>query len=164
LKISENTIASLKQHFKREFVMGLELQSPIYIASRLENSAVVIALRDYLAPRFVLAYDWTVHGNVKKEPLSYQSEIADNERKGVRDAMALIVILPGGRGTHIELGMAYGLGKPILLLGEQAVEGDEPAFYHGTGIYRIRSNWNYHDIMQWLLLAEYWHPNENNND
>lgn len=31
----------------------------------------------------------------------------------------IIVLLPGGKSTHIEAGIAYGLGKKLTLIGEQ---------------------------------------------
>lgn len=41
--------------------------------------------------------------------------IAIAELQGVRDADVLVVLLPGGYGTHVEIGAALALGKPVIL-------------------------------------------------
>ncbi|HTV54774.1 MAG TPA: nucleoside 2-deoxyribosyltransferase [Terriglobia bacterium] len=43
------------------------------------------------------------------------SDVAVKELKGVADADVLIVLLPGGRGTHVEIGAALALGKPVVI-------------------------------------------------
>jgi nucleoside 2-deoxyribosyltransferase len=43
------------------------------------------------------------------------AKIALAELAGVREADVLIVLLPGGYGTHVEIGAALGLGKPVIL-------------------------------------------------
>lgn len=40
---------------------------------------------------------------------------ASLESQGVADADVVIMLLPGGRGAHIELGMAMALNKKIFL-------------------------------------------------
>ena len=40
---------------------------------------------------------------------------ASLESQGVADADVVIMLLPGGRGAHIELGMALALNKKIFL-------------------------------------------------
>src|SRR4051812_32235737 len=43
------------------------------------------------------------------------AEAAQAEIAGVQEADVLIVLLPGGFGTHVEIGAALALGKPIIL-------------------------------------------------
>ena len=43
------------------------------------------------------------------------AELAQAELKAVREADVLIVMLPGGYGTHVEIGAALALGKPVIL-------------------------------------------------
>ena len=43
------------------------------------------------------------------------ADIALAELKGVREADVLVVLLPGGYGTHVEIGAALALGKRIIL-------------------------------------------------
>ena len=41
--------------------------------------------------------------------------MADQELEAVKNADVLIVLLPGGFGTHVEIGAALALGKPVIL-------------------------------------------------
>ena len=52
------------------------------------------------------------------------SEVAFNELRAVRDAELVVVLLPGGSGTHTELGLAIATraNKRIILWSER---GDE---------------------------------------
>lgn len=42
-------------------------------------------------------------------------DIGFQEKKAVLDADFIVVILPAGKGSHIELGIALGQGKKIFL-------------------------------------------------
>lgn len=89
----------------------------IYIASRLENHPQVKAVRDALvADGHSITYDWTRHGSVQGEGEDRLREVAAAERAGVMTADIVIVLLPGGRGTHAELGIANALGIPVILV------------------------------------------------
>ena len=115
----------------------------IYIASRLENYLQVQALRDALvAAGHVITYDWTLHGSVQGQGEARLREVAANELNGVRDADLVVVLLPGGRGTHAELGMANVLGKPVILFSDS----DDPfdvclgatcAFYWNQNVHQL---------------------------
>ena len=37
---------------------------------------------------------------------------------GLKNAEKVILLLPAGTASHIEAGIAYGLGKPLILIGE----------------------------------------------
>ena len=41
--------------------------------------------------------------------------MAQQEIEAIRNADVLIVLLPGGLGTHVEIGAALALGKPVIL-------------------------------------------------
>ena len=76
-----------------------------YIASKLENEVQVRQLAQNLKNAgWEHTYDWTVHGFVKNE--KDLAKVAVNEIEGVIKADYTIVLLPGGRGTHTELGAA----------------------------------------------------------
>ncbi len=78
-----------------------------YIASGLENFAKVKELKAILDERgWEHTYDWTAHGAVWPEGQERLAEVSALEEKGVTAADVVIVLLPGGRGTHAELGMA----------------------------------------------------------
>lgn len=110
----------------------------VYIASRLENAAAVRELRDELAKHDVaVTYDWTEHGSVQGEGAERMREVAHAEAKGVEDADLVIVLLPGGRGTHVELGVAIGAGVDVLLVGDQEQGGHDCAFYNHDHVFRV---------------------------
>lgn len=93
----------------------------IYIASKLENYRKVQAVRDALVSAgHSITYDWTLHGSVQGQGIERLKEVAENERRGVVSADAVVVLLPGGRGTHAELGMACALNIPVMLLADRA--------------------------------------------
>lgn len=106
-----------------------------YIATRLERAVDHNVVRDAMRRAgHELTYDWTAHGSVKDEGRARIAEVAELEATGVRDAEYVVVLLPGGRGTHAELGMAIGWGVPILLHSADGVEFADGAatcaFYH----------------------------------
>lgn len=106
-----------------------------YIATKLENHAEHNRLRDILnSMGHECTYDWSVHGPVYKEGLGRVEEIAQLEHQGVFDADAVIMLWPGGRGTHVEIGMGIALGKSVIIV--SSVENhhisspETCAFYH----------------------------------
>ncbi len=59
-------------------------------------------------------YNWT--DNVNKEITKKNLvEYAKSEFQGIIDSDVVIILLPAGRGTHIELGMALALNKKVYL-------------------------------------------------
>lgn len=90
-----------------------------YIASKLENAKKVKRLANVLkASGWEQTYDWTKHGSVQKEGEQRLREVAGCELRGVKDAEVVIVMLPGARGTHAELGAANVLEKPVFIYAE----------------------------------------------
>lgn len=91
-----------------------------YIASGLENAAQVRELKTILDQAgWEHTYDWTVHGSVCASTPPEQRperlrEVAGLESEGVWMADVVIVLLPGGRGTHTELGFALGMVDPVV--------------------------------------------------
>lgn len=105
-----------------------------YVASRLENADVVRDVRDkMLKEGHALTYDWTIAGSVRGD-LAKLREVAEAETRGVAEADILILLLPGGRGAHVELGIALGCKKPVVIWSEDLMPlgaGKETsAFYH----------------------------------
>lgn len=92
-----------------------------YIGAGLQNHK----LASYYSQRlresgWVHTYDWT--GHVSEDfSMEKLTRYAQAEQRGIAEAGVAILLLPGGRGTHIELGMALALGKKVFLCG--AVEG-----------------------------------------
>lgn len=106
------------------------MQLHVYVATGLEHAhrarLVGYALR---AAGHKITYDWTTHGSVQGEGFQRLAEVAQAERDGVAVADLVIAILPGGRGTHVEIGMALGYGIPVALLIEDGCYDAECAFY-----------------------------------
>lgn len=42
----------------------------------------------------------------------------DTDMDGLRNAETVVMLLPAGMATHMEAGVAYGLGKKLILVGE----------------------------------------------
>lgn len=53
--------------------------------------------------------DWQTNPTFRK--------IFETDLQGVRDAEALILVFPAGLSAHMELGLAYGMGKKCYALG-----------------------------------------------
>ena len=110
-----------------------------YIATSLERAHAHKLVRDSLsALDYTLTYDWTVHGSVKSTSKERLREVATLELKSVQEADFVVVLLPGGPGTHTELGFALGLGKKVFLHSEDPAHfelGPQTcAFYHDPSV------------------------------
>lgn len=109
-----------------------------YIATRLEQAGLHGRVHSAMLGGVKgsrLAYDWTGHGSVQDAGPSEIARVAVAEAEGIAASHALIVALPGGRGTHTELGIALGLGRKVFIWAQTAADlGDDSgrhcAFYH----------------------------------
>lgn len=115
-----------------------------YIASKLGNEKNVKSLSKKLKNAgYEQTYDWTTHGAVKGKPESEIKNVARKEFSGVQNADFLVVLLPGTRGTHVELGIALASKnvKDIYIWGEndEAFLQDEItcSFYHHPKVTQI---------------------------
>lgn len=61
----------------------------------------------------------------KSDP--YVRTIFENDMQGERDSQTLVMLLPAGKSCHIEAGVAYGMGKKCILIGEQK---EAESLYH----------------------------------
>lgn len=88
-----------------------------YVASSICNAQAVRSTILELEEEYkwTCTYDWTVHGSAiemddvksgRKKFADVAREMSAKEIIGVRTAKVVIVLLPGGRGTHVELGAA----------------------------------------------------------
>jgi nucleoside 2-deoxyribosyltransferase len=84
-----------------------------YVSSRKDRSEHANALSEALrAHGWERTFEWAdLHGAGPES----RAATAEAELKGVRDADVLIVLLPGGFGTHVEIGAALALGKKVIL-------------------------------------------------
>lgn len=84
-----------------------------YIATRKDREAQANAISDALKGHgWQRTYVWTAQDGPDE---ARYSAIAKQELDAIRDAEVLIVLLPGGYGTHVEIGAALALGKPVIL-------------------------------------------------
>lgn len=85
-----------------------------YIASSFKNIESVRYVSENLKNRgYIHTYDWTVNENVTT--LEELKIIGEKEKTAVIEADFVVVILPAGKGSHIELGIAIGNRKNIYL-------------------------------------------------
>lgn len=75
---------------KRNFVTQNELQKPRVLFEKTEN--------------------WEKNPEVRK--------VYEHDLEGLRQADTVILLLPAGVNSHIEAGIAFGLGKHLVLIGE----------------------------------------------
>ena len=111
----------------------------LYIATKIENAAAHNALSAAFPDEWSLTYDWTEHGSVKHDR-ARMFEVSQAEMRGVAEADAVIALLPGGRGTHVEIGMAVALGVPVFIVGPGYTFGlgeETCAFYHHPGVTQL---------------------------
>lgn len=90
-----------------------------YVASSFRNIEAVQYVTNQLKSKgYIHTYDWTKNAKAKEEQTFTFEDlkiIGQKEKEGVFEADFVVVLLPGGKGTHIELGMAMGQKKRIFL-------------------------------------------------
>jgi nucleoside 2-deoxyribosyltransferase len=81
-------------------------------------------------------------------------DLAQRELAGIRDADVVVVLLPGGFGTHVEIGAALALGKPILLHSTDRKTLNDPYpcpfHYHPTIKLLISKKVNVRRVIEWM--------------
>jgi hypothetical protein len=84
-----------------------------FLSTRKDRSAEADSLSAALKVHgWERTFAWT---NKDGEDADGHAAIAVAELQGVREADVLVVLLPGGFGTHVEIGAALALGKPVIL-------------------------------------------------
>ncbi|MFD1205950.1 MULTISPECIES: group-specific protein [Sporosarcina] len=107
-----------------------------YIASCFANIENVTMLSNALKSKgHIHTYDWTKNGRAYSFELL--SKIGEEEKMAVKDSDFLVLLLPAGKGSHIEFGMALSLGKRIYLYSptNELFDFDKTStFYHVEGV------------------------------
>lgn len=88
----------------------------IYIASGVYGNDSVLQLWDELKkefPQLELTYNWATQG---KAPIGEYPVLSTKEYNGVIAADILLVVLPGGKGTHFEFGLGVATCPHVILL------------------------------------------------
>lgn len=113
-----------------------------YVASGFQNKTAVKHLGQKLKKvGYIQTYDWTI--NAKAETVEELEKIGKEELRGVSDSDFLIVILPGGKGTHIELGIALSQNKRVYLYSQDPLyfePNNSCTFYHLSNVNIITGN------------------------
>lgn len=111
------------------------MPAKFYVATTLSNAdqakVAINRLQDF---DHEVTYDWTSHGYAAD--LQERKKIANKEYQGVVDADLLFVIWPGGGGTHIEMGVALALNKPVIFVAPEILER-EVSFYQMDNVLRM---------------------------
>ena len=106
----------------------------VYIASTLSNADEAQAVSEALAlDGWETTYPWFSHGSVQAEGEERIREVAAAEIAGVLEADLVIVVLPGGRGTHVELGIALAEVSQGIAAGNPYAPGPKRILLYGRG-------------------------------
>ena len=105
-----------------------------YISSSFSNKEAVREAANQLKKEgFVHVYDWTLNSfATSPEELT---RIGEEEKQAVMKADFFILLLPGGRGSHVELGIALAAGKRVYIYSPEN-ETNFITFYHVRNVHR----------------------------
>lgn len=85
-----------------------------YIASSFTNiERVRYASNELKSKGYIHTYDWTQNG--RGASLAELKSVGIEEKHAVIDSDVVIILLPAGKGSHIEMGIAIGTGKKVVL-------------------------------------------------
>ncbi|MCQ1988227.1 nucleoside 2-deoxyribosyltransferase [Arthrobacter sp. zg-Y844] len=108
-----------------------------YVASSFRNIVNVHYVAQTLESKgYVNAYDWTQNATARDAgtvTLDDLRSIGQQERDAVMRADVVVIVLPGGKGTHVELGIAIAQGRRIILhAADEDINNPETTstFYH----------------------------------
>lgn len=125
-----------------------------YIASSFKNIEEVRNLSNELKLRgHIHSYDWTQ--NERANSIEKLATIGELEKAAVIESDFVVILLPGGKGTHIELGIAIGLGKRVYLYSptDEIYDYDKTStFYHIQGVEKFIGT--YDAFVQYLVEQE----------
>lgn len=108
-----------------------------YVASSFRNIVNVRYVAQTLESKgYVNTYDWTQNASVRGAGAVTVGElrsIGQHERDAVMSADVVVILLPGGKGTHVELGIAIAQGTRTILHSPDGAINDletTSTFYH----------------------------------
>ncbi|MGO4500694.1 group-specific protein [Paenibacillus sp. 2RAB27] len=85
-----------------------------YLASSFKNiDNVRYVAKQLKSMGYLQTYDWTMHTGI--DSLQELAAIGAKEKEAVLRADLFIIMLPAGKGSHVELGLALGAGKAIFM-------------------------------------------------
>lgn len=111
-----------------------------YIGASFKNCNLVNQIsQDLINQGWVHTYNWA-NEIVEEETEEDLIRFTKLEKDGIANADVIIIFLPAGRGTHVELGYALAKNKQIFLYstdGEDFNVKDTVNFYFDTNITRV---------------------------
>lgn len=111
-----------------------------YVGSGMKNCELVNYYAKVLKENgWNQTYNWVENVN-DDVSIKDMIEYAKLESKGIVDSDVVIILLPAGRGAHIELGMALALNKKIYLCSDTKEEfsiENTVAFYELPNIVKL---------------------------
>jgi nucleoside 2-deoxyribosyltransferase len=82
----------------------------VHVAASFENRVVARRImRQLEAADFSISLDWTGYENAR------QLDQKRARQETFARADMLVIVLPAGRSSHVELGMAIAMGKPVVI-------------------------------------------------
>ena len=108
-----------------------------YVASSFKNIVNVRYVAQTLESKgYVNTYDWTQNASERDAgtvTVGDLRSIGQHERDAVMGADVVVILLPGGKSTHVELGIAIAQGRRTILHSPDEVINNletSSTFYH----------------------------------
>jgi nucleoside 2-deoxyribosyltransferase len=126
-------------------------KNKLYIASTLSNYRYIGELAAMIKSTAAnqhqpveITYAWWDHSGgempyVADDDLERKIQVAEAELEGVRAADVVLIVMPGGFGTHFEFGAAYALKKTIIFFDGRSDVSNRPSFHHLRDLHRTYS-------------------------
>jgi nucleoside 2-deoxyribosyltransferase len=112
-----------------------------YLATRKDRESQANKISEALQARgWQRTFIWEAKDSASADEYS---ATAKSELDAIRNCDALIVLLPGGYGTHVEIGAALALAKPVVIHApdQKTLETPYPCVFHyHPGVTLIVSN------------------------
>lgn len=110
-----------------------------YIASSFKNIEQVRKIANELTLRgYIHTYDWTQ--SEKAASLKQLAVIGTKEKQAVMNSDLFVMILPAGKGSHVELGLALSYEKRVYIYSptSEIYEFDKTTtFYHIESVHKF---------------------------
>lgn len=111
-----------------------DMQYDYFIASRFRNKDAVLDLTARLRGKGKSVYCFLEDYDDSQSPEEYMQkfetipnwredasvkDMFEKDMNALKDSETLVLLLPAGKSAHIEAGVAYGMGKNCVVIGEQ---------------------------------------------
>lgn len=108
-----------------------------YIASSFQNKDLVKYVSIKLCAKgYSPTYDWTI--NQRATTISQLQRIGAFEKNAIEACDIFILLLPAGRGSHVELGMAIALNKQVYIYTAEEIDpATASTFYYVNGVEQV---------------------------